>query len=736
MFASRTSSSSTPSSLSDSPPLPSHTHTHTHPSLAHSLSQSLSHSAHSAHSMHSHSSHFSAATSHAHSLSGSPSLLSPSVSPSAAAVLIDDLPLSVGETELLLLLKPCGRVRAINMNRHAHKSASYAIVELATIEQAEAARQQLNGQIFFGAVLKVFSYTIPKNNLSPHSQQPLHAHSQGHAHSHAQGQGAGGRSRYVRTAQVHISYLSKQLNLIVNEHFIRDIFSNFGEVLEVSLKKMCVDAEMCIQNGYGFVHFPLSAEGIKSAFQAVEALHQVTINQISYDCSVSNQLRQVLSQMDRDPALRQQLLASRPSHAHTQPLPQSFSHSQATSAASSWTSSSSPASTSVSASVSSSLSPSVFDPLSYSPPQNPLSGPAARGGMRSAPLYAHSHNTHTHSFHDRYSSERERERAASAHAHTHRTHMPSLARSPHTLAHSLSQSHSPSPHDSLLSNGSFNGSHGPHYFNGSLGGSGLLSGSNNNFNNNNYPSNSFNSTTMNNNININNNINNNSNSWLASGIAGNDTLFGFASNTTAVTGSSDGNGNLDMNAFSPAASWPASYSGGERERNGLWSNPLTSRETSPRDALSVSLAHSQSLSQGLSLSHESVRETEREGDNERDTLLAPSPRKHSHSFSLTHNESLSLPLGALSLSTTPQQLADALSGSVCAASSLSPAHSQSLSARTAEEERSATSTARTDDSLSVLSHTLSHSHSLVHSKKKEHCALSIDEQLQALWFDA
>lgn len=57
-------------------------------------------------------------------------------------------------------------------------------------------------------------------------------------------QGQGGQQqgqRFVRTAQVHISYLSKQLNLVVSEDFLRDIFSNFGEVLEVSLKKVCID---------------------------------------------------------------------------------------------------------------------------------------------------------------------------------------------------------------------------------------------------------------------------------------------------------------------------------------------------------------------------------------------------------------------------------------------------------------------------------------------------------------
>lgn len=45
----------------------------------------------------------------------------------------------------------------------------------------------------------------------------------------------------MRSAQVHISYLSKQLNAMVSEQMIYELFSNFGKVLEVSLKKKCVD---------------------------------------------------------------------------------------------------------------------------------------------------------------------------------------------------------------------------------------------------------------------------------------------------------------------------------------------------------------------------------------------------------------------------------------------------------------------------------------------------------------
>jgi hypothetical protein len=45
-----------------------------------------------------------------------------------------------------------------------------------------------------------------------------------------------------------------------------------------------------IQNGYGFVHFPLTLEGVQGAIAAVNALHQVTIDRITYDCSISHAL--------------------------------------------------------------------------------------------------------------------------------------------------------------------------------------------------------------------------------------------------------------------------------------------------------------------------------------------------------------------------------------------------------------------------------------------------------------
>jgi hypothetical protein len=62
---------------------------------------------------------------------------------------------------------------------------------------------------------------------------------------------------------------------------------------------------MSIQSGYGFVHFPLSEEGVKSALTAISNLDGITINHITLDCSISNQLKQVLSNMEQEKSRKQ-----------------------------------------------------------------------------------------------------------------------------------------------------------------------------------------------------------------------------------------------------------------------------------------------------------------------------------------------------------------------------------------------------------------------------------------------
>jgi len=201
------------------------------------------------------------------------------------SLVVSELPGECKELDLLMLAQSYGRVKSCEIKRdfRNHVISVYGILNYYTIESAEAAYRALHGASYMGKVLR--ASWMPRNQSNPNLNnsslpQPT--------------------AKGSRTAQVHISYLSKQLNFIISEQFLRDIFGNFGNVLEIALKKTCVDPEMSVQNGYGFVHYPLTPEGINSALMAVQNLHQVTINQITFDCSVSNQLNQILMSMERN----------------------------------------------------------------------------------------------------------------------------------------------------------------------------------------------------------------------------------------------------------------------------------------------------------------------------------------------------------------------------------------------------------------------------------------------------
>jgi hypothetical protein len=214
------------------------------------------------------------------------------------AIFIEGLPVECVETDLIKLLQTCGKVNAINMHRqpspmlpHLRPNSVSASVEFQAREHTEQAVHLLETSVVWGRRLSAKLIT-PASQTSPINKNSLLGNNS---------LATKNTLKALRSAQVHISYLTKQMVTIVTEQMIFDLFSTFGKVTEVSLKKKCVDTEMCIQNGYGFVHFPLNSEGIESALRAVETLHQVTINNITYDCSVSNQLKQILLSTGRLP---------------------------------------------------------------------------------------------------------------------------------------------------------------------------------------------------------------------------------------------------------------------------------------------------------------------------------------------------------------------------------------------------------------------------------------------------
>lgn len=52
---------------------------------------------------------------------------------------------------------------------------------------------------------------------------------------------------------------------------------------------------MNVQNGYGFIHYPLTCEGIQAAVNATREVHQVTMDRVTYDCTLSHLLESYLT---------------------------------------------------------------------------------------------------------------------------------------------------------------------------------------------------------------------------------------------------------------------------------------------------------------------------------------------------------------------------------------------------------------------------------------------------------
>jgi hypothetical protein len=109
--------------------------------------------------------------------------------------------------------------------------------------------------------------------------------------------GSSNKVDHRKTCQIHFSFIAKHNQSFVNENTIRTLFEGFGPVADVAIKKTTYDPQTTLQNGYGFVHFPLTLEGINTAIIATRNIHHVTINRIKYDSCLTRSLEEMIRQI-------------------------------------------------------------------------------------------------------------------------------------------------------------------------------------------------------------------------------------------------------------------------------------------------------------------------------------------------------------------------------------------------------------------------------------------------------
>mmetsp|Transcript_13316 Transcript_13316/g.14424 ORF Transcript_13316/g.14424 Transcript_13316/m.14424 type:complete len:379 (+) Transcript_13316:93-1229(+) len=196
------------------------------------------------------------------------------------SLFIGDLSVHCTEKDIYAVFQSCGPIESVKVKQaFSHQSHSaYGFVTYMTVESAQRAMDTLQGALLLGRPLKVnWAQRNVGKRLRP--KDPTES---------------------LRTAQIHISYISRQTDAVISESSLRSLFSQFGEVVDVTIKKSQFDPRLCLQNGYGFVHYPMSWEGVLSALKAIQVIHQVTIGPVTYDSTLSSSLRAII---ESDPYL-------------------------------------------------------------------------------------------------------------------------------------------------------------------------------------------------------------------------------------------------------------------------------------------------------------------------------------------------------------------------------------------------------------------------------------------------
>eukprot|EP01031_Cornospumella_fuschlensis_P024800 gene24800-29965_t len=194
----------------------------------------------------------------------------------SSTLFLGDLSVFCTEKDIRTLFRAFGTIDAIRIKRGSSGKAnlSYGFIKFSDRQAAEQAYNELNGIMFLGRGLRI-GWAEGKGGVKSLSEELL-------------------APKKAETAQIHVSFISKQIDMLISETTLRSLFGVYGEVVDVALKKSQFDKTLRVQNGYGFVHFPFTPDGIRSALTAVQCLHQVTIDRVTYDCSISHALQQFL----------------------------------------------------------------------------------------------------------------------------------------------------------------------------------------------------------------------------------------------------------------------------------------------------------------------------------------------------------------------------------------------------------------------------------------------------------
>jgi hypothetical protein len=84
------------------------------------------------------------------------------------------------------------------------------------------------------------------------------------------------------------------MDVCIKKININKVFSFRYHFESIAYHNILQETQPQTQNGYGFVHYQCSLEGVQAALQAVAGFHRKTIEDVKFDCKISHQFQQFL----------------------------------------------------------------------------------------------------------------------------------------------------------------------------------------------------------------------------------------------------------------------------------------------------------------------------------------------------------------------------------------------------------------------------------------------------------
>jgi RNA recognition motif-containing protein len=185
------------------------------------------------------------------------------------SLFVGDLSIFCTEADMQRAFEPFGEIVEVKVMRcdETHKNLCYGFVKYASIENAQTAMDSLKSALLCGRPMRI-SWASHK----------------------ARGHDQSSEIQFMSTSSVHISYSANQIEVLITEEILREVFGKYGPIHDITIKKFEVDQKAQVQRGYGFVHFPASEEGVNAALKCVDALKDKIVDNIHYKCDVSHKL--------------------------------------------------------------------------------------------------------------------------------------------------------------------------------------------------------------------------------------------------------------------------------------------------------------------------------------------------------------------------------------------------------------------------------------------------------------